>query len=356
MRLAFVSRHNPTPEGSQDGKIFRALVEGLIADGHDVTAMSWGFDQPTEPMPSWCTYAEIPREPFWRTRSRALLRPRWDAARIEWRPPADAVAIAEDPLSWPVVDGHPRAAVLFHYLTKIDAPALRRPTPPDVQDMRHERRVARRARQVFALSDRVRDSLGVVATTVPMAYPMPTETVPFVDAPVAALLASWNWPPNHKALDLLLRAWPEVRDAVPAARLLIAGRGLAAARVGTIAGVEVVGEVATPADVLSRAAVVAYPCPGTSGPKVKVVEAMAHGVAALTTPSGAEGLALDAADGPVVVEPGGFAAELASLLRDGGRRADIAQRARSAVVAAHAPAAAARARVAALGALEHTGA
>ncbi|MEY2425357.1 MAG: hypothetical protein QOI61_929, partial [Actinomycetota bacterium] len=41
MRLAFVSRHNPTPEGSQDGKIFRALVEGLLAVGHEVTAMSW---------------------------------------------------------------------------------------------------------------------------------------------------------------------------------------------------------------------------------------------------------------------------------------------------------------------------
>jgi hypothetical protein len=257
MRLAFVSRHNPTPEGSQDGKIFRALVEGLLADGHEVTALSWAHDQPHDDMPDWCEFRYVPPEAPWRMHGRALVKPRWDAARIDWRPPADAFAIAEDPLSWAVVAEHPRAAVVFHYLTKIDAPALRRPTPPDFQDMRHERRVARQAPLVMAMSDRVAHAVGQRARVVPMAYPVPPEPVDFVDEPVVALLASWNWAPNHAALTRLLTHWPAVRDAVPGARLILAGRGLDPARVGTIGGVEHVGAVGVPEDVLARAAVVA---------------------------------------------------------------------------------------------------
>ncbi len=348
MRLAFVSRHNPTPEGSQDGKIFRALVDGLLADGHDVTAMSWAHDQPHDDLPSWCEYLEVAPEPSWRTHVRALVQPRWDAARLAWRPPDDAVAIAEDPLSYPVVANHPAAAVVFHYLTKIDARALRRPTLPDRQDMRQERRVAQRAPHVMAMSTRVGDAVGAPAIVVPMAYPMPDDRLALVDEPVVALLASWNWAPNHAALAALLAYWPTVRDAVRGAQLLLAGRGLDAMRIGTVAGVELVGPVRTPADVLARAAVVAYPCAGTSGPKVKVVEALAYGVAAVTTPPGVEGLCVKPGDGPVVAPGEEFANALIGLLRDPARRADMAERGRTAVVAGHSPVVAARARVDAL--------
>jgi glycosyltransferase involved in cell wall biosynthesis len=344
VRFAFVSRHNPTPQGSQDGKIFRALVEGLLADGHDVTAMSWAHDQPHDDMPAWCEYRPVPPEAGWRMHGRALFTPRWDAARIDWRPPADAIAIAEDPLSWAVVAEHPGAAVVFHYLTKIDAPALRRPTPADLQDMRHEGRVLRRAPLVLAMSARVAQARRD-ARVVPMAYPIPPAAIDLVDEPVVALLASWNWAPNHAALDRLLSAWPAVRDAVPGARLLLAGRGLEHMGVGAIAGVEQVGAVALPEDVLARAAVVAYPCPGTSGPKVKVIEALAYGVPVVTTPSGVEGLNVDAADGPVVADDARFADALIALLRDPARRAERAARGRPAVTAGHSPHAAATARV-----------
>ncbi|HUR76478.1 MAG TPA: glycosyltransferase [Acidimicrobiales bacterium] len=345
MRFAFVSRHNPTPEGSQDGKIFRALVDGLLADGHEVTAMSWAHDQPHDDMPPWCEYRELPSERGWRTHGRALASPRWDATRLDWRPPPDALAIAEDPLSWPVVADRAGAAVVFHYLTRLDAPALRRPRPSDLQDMRHERRVARHAPVVLALSPRVARQLGTAAVCVPMAYPTPPVTLEPVDEPVVALLASWNWAPNHAALARLLACWPEVRDSVPGARLLLAGRHLDTMRVGTIAGVELVGPVPVPSDVLGRAAVVAYPCPGTSGPKVKIFEALAYGVASLTTPSGSEGLAVDPADGPVVADDDRFAGALIALLRDPARRAELARRGPLALARAHAPLVAARARV-----------
>jgi glycosyltransferase involved in cell wall biosynthesis len=198
------------------------------------------------------------------------------------------------------------------------------------------------------MSARVAGAIGTRASVVPMAYPMPRDALDLVDEPVVALLASWNWAPNHAALARLLAAWPAVRDAVPGARLLLAGRGLDRARVGTIGGVEAIGEVGVPADVLARAAVVAYPCPGTSGPKVKVIEAMAHGVPVITTPSGVEGLHVAAADLPVVADEPRFADALIGLLRDPARRGALAARGRPAVLAAHAPLAAARARIAAL--------
>jgi len=145
-----------------------------------------------------------------------------------------------------------------------------------------------------------------------------------------------------------LTHWPAVRDAVPGARLILAGRGLDPARVGTIGGVEHVGAVGVPEDVLARAAVVAYPCPGTSGPKVKVIEALAYGVPVVTTPSGIEGLHVAAEDGPVVADDHRFADALIALLRDPARRAAMAARGRPAVTATHAPLAAARLRMAAI--------
>jgi glycosyltransferase involved in cell wall biosynthesis len=240
-----------------------------------------------------------------------------------------------------------------HYLTKLEMRALRRFELRDVQDLRAERRNARQAHLVLAYSQRVAAALGVPATPIPMAYPIPDEPLPLVDRPVATMLADWRWPPNHYALRQLLDAWPEVRDAVPDARLLIAGRHLDASAVGTISGVEVVGPVAHSTDVLERSAVLAFPCPATSGPKVKVLEAMAHGLAVVTSPGGAEGVGAGAEPAPGLVSapPAAFAGQLARVLGDSELRAELAAAGRAVVTRVHAPRAAARARVEACQAL-----
>jgi glycosyltransferase involved in cell wall biosynthesis len=194
---------------------------------------------------------------------------------------------------------------------------------------------------VLAYSDRVAAWVG--GTAVPIAVPVPELPLPLVDEPVAAVVADWRWAPNAAALGTLLALWPQVRRAVPAARLLVAGRG--SAQVGTVAGVQVLGEVSRLVDVLSRTAVLGFPCPPTSGPKVKVLEAAAHGVCVVTTAAGAEGVGTDAL---VVSDAAGFAAALIAVLRDPGVRADRARQARVDVAAVHAPRPAARARQAAL--------
>jgi glycosyltransferase involved in cell wall biosynthesis len=343
VRLVVLSRHVPDPDGTAAGRALHALVEGLLAEGHEVSVCSWGPEEPDAPLPPWCVWRRVDPDPGLGGHLRALLRPRADVLRAGWEPEDDAVAVADDPLSFAAVARASRNAVTFHYLTRLDVAALRRIALRDLQDLRAERRAARRARVVLAYSERVAARLPG-ARAVPIACPVPPEPLPPVEDPVAALLADFRWPPNRASLGRLLACWPEVRARLPAARLLLAGPGLEA--VGPGDGVTALGSVRRSVEVLGRAALVAFPAPASSGPKVKVIEALAHGVPVVTTPAGVEGTA--AGGGAVVAAPHGFAAALADLLADPARRARLGAAGRAAVAAVHAPIPAARARVAAL--------
>jgi glycosyltransferase involved in cell wall biosynthesis len=335
MRLDVLSRHVPDPEGTAAGRVLHATCEGLLAEGADVAVTTWSPAEPRS-LPDWCTWAPLPPEPAWRTRTRALRRPRSDVVRLGWEP--EGLAVADDPLSAAALpDG---GFATLHYVTVYDAAALGRGLrPADRQDVRAERRL--RGGRVLAYSDRVAE--WVRGTAVPVATHLPASPLAQVEQPVAALVADWRWAPNRVALDALLQAWPEVRDRVPGAALLVAGRGEVSAG-GP--GVEVLGPVRQSVEVLGRAALLAFPCPATSGPKVKVLEAAASGLCVVTTPAGAEGVASGAL---VVAEAGSaFVEALVAALRDPAARAERAARARVQVRAAHAPRPAARARLEAL--------
>ncbi|HEX7355225.1 MAG TPA: glycosyltransferase [Mycobacteriales bacterium] len=345
MRFAFATRNLPEQYGGAAGRQLWAVGEALLAAGHDVTAWCWRPEPPRGEVPAWCTWRPLPAEAAWRTRTRALLRPRTDAARGAWTAPADAVAVADDPVSWAAVAGQgARAVATVHYSVALDRRALADHRPAVVQDARGERRAVRRADAVWALSTRVRDAVGR-GVVVPACVPVPASVVPPVDAPVAGLLADWSWAPNRAAAGALVRGWPAVRAAVPGARLLLAGRG--AAPVGAAAGVEWLGEVPATADLLAQVAVFAFPCPPTSGPKMKVLDALAHGIPVLTTPAGAEGIAGDTTGALAVQPERGFTDRLVALLSDPPSRTAMGAAGRRLLVDGHAPAVAAQARVAA---------
>jgi glycosyltransferase involved in cell wall biosynthesis len=348
-----VSRHFPVREGTATGRVLLATCEGLRTEGHEVDLWSWGPDPPTTDLPEWCRWWVMPAQPWLPKRVRALLQPRSEVTLGGWAPRPGSIPVADDPVSFPAVRPFQHSVLTQHYLTKLDTRAMRRFELRDVQDLRAERRNARQAGLVLAYSTRVANAIGVPATPIPIAYPVPTETLPLVDRPVATMLADWRWPPNRYALRRLLAVWPDVRDRVPDARLLIAGRHLDHSAVGTIPGVEVMGAVAHSTDVLGRSAVLAFPCPATSGPKVKVLEAMAFGVAVVTSPGGAEGIGdgPEPAPGLVSAAPDAFASELARVLGDPALRAELAAAGRAEVTRVHAPQAAARARVEACGKL-----
>ena len=326
MRVEILSRHLPLAQGTAAGRVLLATGEGLIGEGVDLLVTSWSPEPPEADLPEWCRWAPLPAEPGWRTRARALVRPRSDVVRLGWSP--TGTAVADDPLSAAALP-HGGIATM-HYATAID---VRRPAPRDLQDLRAERRL-RKAR-VLAYSDRVAQWVG--GLQVPAAIRIPAEPLPLVDRPTAALIADWRWRPNQVALEHLLQAWTQV--TVPGARLLLAGRGGSPVQV---AGVSWLGEVGDAREVLVQAAVLAFPCPGSSGPKVKVMEALAAGVPVLTTPAGLEGVS---AEGVEVSDLAGFGEALNRLLADPAGRAERAGRARDAITAVHGPGPAARARM-----------
>ncbi|MCU1485220.1 MAG: hypothetical protein JWN67_1966 [Actinomycetia bacterium] len=346
MKLAVVAWHRPEPEGTPTGRCLYAFGEGLVAEGHEVSMWSWTREAPKGTLPDWCEWRHLPPEAAFRTRARALVRPRHDIRRAGWRLPEGTVGLADEPMSWSALRGEPLSAATFHFLTRLDAPAVGRRAAKDVQDRRHEALVARRAPAVLAFSERVGRIAGDRARIVPIAYPVPAEPLPPVDEPVVLFLANWEWPPNQTALESMLAEWPRVRSLVPDARLLLAGWGSEALGV-EVPGVELVGPVERAADALARAAVLAFPCPPSSGPKVKVMEALSYGVPVVTTPAGVEGLHLADGEGAVVVDDG-FAEALAKLLDDPDERRRLGASGRAAMLAHHAPVPAARARVEAL--------
>jgi glycosyltransferase involved in cell wall biosynthesis len=83
---------------------------------------------------------------------------------------------------------------------------------------------------------------------------------------------------------------------------------------------------------------------------MKVLEAMALGIPVVTTPAGAEGIVAPAGHGLVVAAADRFGRALAGLLGSPERRAETGRLGRAAMLEAHAPVPAARARVAALSA------
>ncbi len=338
--VVLVSRHVPRREGTAAGRALWALRDGLTSLGRDVTVWSWSPDpDEDDDLPDRCHVVGLPSRSRWRTRAAALRRPRGDARALDLPVDPSAIVVADDPVSWPAI-AHLEPVLTVHHAVRLDAAALGRRDPALLQDLRFERTVARYPR-LEVLSGRVALALARPdAAVVPIAVPMPgpDDELPLPTRPVACLLADWRWHPNRVALDRLLTAWPDVRARVPAARLVLAGRG--DPRVGSLTGVEWRGEVADSRDVLADAVAVAFPCPASSGPKVKALEALVHGRALVTTRAGLEGLHIT-----TTPRTGTYTDLLSATLADpdaaAARAADVAVQVRQ----AHSPVAAARARL-----------
>jgi glycosyltransferase involved in cell wall biosynthesis len=90
---------------------------------------------------------------------------------------------------------------------------------------------------------------------------------------------------NH----FIAKSFPQIRAAVPWARLLLAG-SICRVLKPKMAGVELIGEVENVKDAYARAAVVINPVLAGTGLKTKTIEALAFGCPLVTTSCGAEGL------------------------------------------------------------------
>lgn len=207
----------------------------------------------------------------------------------------------------------------------------------------------RAAREVDAMVTFTEKDAAVMRLLAPAG--LPVEVVPFGTEPPGRALDPLGQPPPtvlflgnylHRpnadaAVRLAREILPRLRARVPDARLALVGAE-PPEEVRALAGpaVEVTGFVPDPLPWLDRAAVFAAPLARGGGMRVKVVEALAAGKAVVASPLAIEGLGEGLARGngegpPLVVATTDedFAAAVAGLLEDPGRRAALASRARA---------------------------
>ncbi|HLG91653.1 MAG TPA: glycosyltransferase [Acidimicrobiales bacterium] len=197
-----------------------------------------------------------------------------------------------------------------------------------------QHRIARRAAAVVVCSLEDKERLGVAgAAVVPNCYPVPASPVGRLKVgrpPTVLFGGSLRYPPNTDAARwLVAEVGPRLRRLVPGVRLRLAG--LAPPEVRHLhrpPEVSVAGEVGDMSRELAVADLVAVPVRYGSGTRIKLLEAFAHRVPAVSTTAGAEGLGV--ADGVQLLladEPDGFAEAAARLLSDMDLRRELADRA-----------------------------
>ena len=143
------------------------------------------------------------------------------------------------------------------------------------------------------------------------------------DPPFLAL-GSFDWWPNRDGARWLVSAvWPQILAALPGARLHLAGRGSSTVGRG-VSGVVHRGFVASPGKLYDPGATVLIPVRAASGVRMRLLEAWAAGVPAVSTPVGVAGLIAGDGRGVAVGEDAAeFAALAVRLAHDGAMRSAL---------------------------------
>lgn len=197
-----------------------------------------------------------------------------------------------------VVDFHNIEARLMASRTDEWAMPARLVVEPEIRRLaRLERRIAHSARLVTACSAddaTVLRSYGARTMIVPNGVSaLPQQ---FVTAPgngEVAFVGSMDYGPNREAVSWLFSdVWPAVQALRPQSTLVVAGRNAAEVHASVPADLRVVVMDSPPsiADVYRRADVCIVPLRSGAGTKIKLLEALAHGRAVVSTSVGLEGL------------------------------------------------------------------
>jgi glycosyltransferase involved in cell wall biosynthesis len=147
--------------------------------------------------------------------------------------------------------------------------------------------------------------------------------------PAAVFFGAWGHGPNRQGVEWLVKhVWPQVLDAVPEARLMLAGPGEPPAAVAGRPGVEYVGRVDDLARLLGRVRVAVVPIIDGIGARVKFGEALASGVAVVSTSAGAEGFEAEGTFS-LADEANAFASACIELVGDRDRAERLGRRGRA---------------------------
>ena len=191
--------------------------------------------------------------------------------------------------------------------------------------MRAERQAVLASGAAAVCSDLDREHLlgrgfGGGVVTVPNAVALPSSAPVIAPEQTVLFLGSCSYGPNAEAATRLVkRIWPLVLEALPAARLIIAGAHsttLDCAQAG-VSGVEFRGFVPSLASLYAESRVICCPLLTGGGTRLKLVEAAAFGRPMVSTAVGAEGLAFEDGHDILIRETDSeIASACVSLLRD----------------------------------------
>lgn len=168
-----------------------------------------------------------------------------------------------------------------------------------------------------------------------------------------------DWFPNRDAVEFFVESMlPQLREAVPDLKFVIAGRNPSAefrARLSMLPGVVVTGTVPDMRPVIDRAMVCVVPLRIGSGTRLKILEAAAMGKAIVSTSIGAEGLEfVDGREIMLADTPEEFISATTRLLLNPDLRIQMGRAARVRVEQAYSFSALRQSLRFALGGVEHT--
>lgn len=241
------------------------------------------------------------------------------------------------------------SAIYEEYVRRFPFPPLRPLLSADVWKLRvWERRTWRQASCVVGVSQ---EDAGVIERSTP-ATPVTVVpngvdlvTFPFrpkrsmLDQPTFLFVGNFSWMQNRDAAAYLVRSvWPSIREQYPDATLRVVGRNASPAlrHLITSKGAILLEEVEEVRNEFEKADILLAPIRIGGGTKFKILEAMAHGIAVVTTREGIKGL--DVIDGKEVVLAdtiGETVAQIMVLCQDESRRAELLSAARKKVEVAY---------------------
>ena len=144
---------------------------------------------------------------------------------------------------------------------------------------------------------------------------------PPVHAPDAFYLGALDWKPNQEGLKWFIKkCWPQLQKSHPQIMFHIAGRGAPASLVKQLSkdrNIVYHGRVADASEYMLAHNIMVVPLFSGSGMRIKIIEAMAHGRAVVTTSIGTEGVESHHGENILIADnPSGFIACVDQLLNN----------------------------------------